>query len=211
MTMLRARVVLALVLVVASCAWLVGRSVAVPSASPALAPAPTVVGLVNLERLMNGLNELKDRNEKLKPLVEADEKRLQEMEMQIAAIESELKDVIPESDSMLRLEKVAQRNELRQSYDYRSKALRGLNDLRNGEVIRQLYGKVTESIGAFAAREGFDLIVLDDRGLTITEKDGLQEINRLLLNKRILFAKGELDVTDRLVQIMNNEYDAGKK
>jgi hypothetical protein len=36
------------------------------------------------------------------------------------------------------------------------------------------------------------------------------EVNQVILSKRILFADGSLDLTERIATVMNNEYGAAK-
>ena len=177
--------------------------------SAAAAPPPTAVGLVNLERLTENLDELKSRNAKLEAGREADRKQIADMEPQIKALSAELKDTIPASDRMLRLDKEAKLAELKRIYEVRVQAFKQRVEMQNGEAIREIYTKVTAALKELSEREGYDIVLLDDRGISIPEDAQLNEVNRILVNKRVLFARPDLDITDRLITLMNNQWAAG--
>jgi len=187
----------------------ISSSLATPSGEAAPA-APANVALVDLAKLMNGLDELTMRNIELATRKEALQKRLNEIRDQMSSIDNELKNVIREDLVKERTEKSAEKFQLEALYEATGKASQRLIDLDNGDIIRDLYIKVTATIGAFAQREGFDLVMLDDRAIQLpTSRATLKDYNQIIESKRILYANPTLDVTDRLITIMNNEYKAG--
>jgi Skp family chaperone for outer membrane proteins len=187
----------------------ISRSVAKPAVAQAPA-APANIALVDLAKLMNSLDELTTRNTELAGRKEGLQKQLNDLRTQMTDIDTDLKDVIPLDKVKERTEKMAQRFEIEALYEARGKAYQRLIDLDNGEIIRDLYTKVSTTVDAFAKREGFDLVLLDDRAIQLpTSRATLKEYNQIIESKRILFASQGLDVTDRLTTIMNNEYKAG--
>ena len=80
----------------------------------------------------------------------------------------------------------------------------------NSQIIRELYAKVNKTIEEFAKREGYSMVLLDDRGIELTQQMTSNEVNQVILSKRILFADGSLDLTERIATVMNNEYGAAK-
>lgn len=175
----------------------------------AAAPPPTAVGLVNLERLTQNLDELKDRNKKLEVLRQPYAKQIEDMETQIKALTAELKDTIPANDRMLRLDKEANLAELKRIHEVRVQAFKQRLEMQFGEAIRQIYAKVSAAIKEFAEREGYDLVLLDDREILIPENAQINQVNQILVEKRVLYAKGEMDITDRLITLMNSQWAAG--
>ena len=176
---------------------------------PAPAPAPSSIALVNLERLFENLAELKARNAQIKTEQDGKYAELTQLDDKIKALEAELKDTIPLSERQKRADKAAEIAESRGILKVRSELLGGTIERKNFEVIRDLYDKAGAAVAVFAAREGYDLVLLDDRSLALPESGSMNGLNSVILSKRILFAKGGVDVTDRLITQMNNEYTAG--
>jgi Skp family chaperone for outer membrane proteins len=187
------------------------RSLARPEPAPEMA-APTVVGIVDLEKLMNGLAELNDRNNSLNNRKTALQNQLNDIKKQIDGIDNDLKNNIAPSDVKARTEKLAQKFELEALYEARGKAYQRLIDLENGDIIRELYEKVTTTVSAFAQKNGIDLVILDDRAITFpdnTKRVSVKEVNAIIESKRILYAGASVEITDRVLDLMNNEFKAG--
>ncbi|HYF13945.1 MAG TPA: OmpH family outer membrane protein [Phycisphaerales bacterium] len=185
-------------------AWNAGQAHAVREP----APSPNTVGIVDLETLMNGLQELKDRNAVLDRVKDEYREQLNKLNEEIKTIEAQLKDNIPKDDRRLRASKAAELVEKRNLFDFRKKSFETLVEMQAAEIIRELYAKVNVSIGELAQREGYDLILLDDRRLVLSENATLERLNNEILSKRVLFARPDMDLTQRLMTILNNDYAA---
>lgn len=182
---------------------------AVPSAM-APAPAPTTVGLVNLEALMNNLTELKDRNAEVKIISDEMIAKRTKLAEEVKEIEAQLSTSVPASNMQERVRMTAELAEKRQLLKIRSEGFSAQIDVINAQIIRELYGKVTKAIEEVAKREGYSLVLLDDRGIELSPQMSSDAVNQVILNKRILFADGSLDITDRIATVMNNDYAAAK-
>jgi len=127
------------------------RSDAVPgNAAAVVAPTPANVGLVDLAKLMNNLQELKDRNDLTMGKGKQLQDKLGEISTQLKAIDAELKDVIPKDDKARRIEKVAQKFELEATFEARGKSYQRIIDLDHGDILNDLYPKAIAAIDAFA-------------------------------------------------------------
>jgi Skp family chaperone for outer membrane proteins len=180
-------------------------------AESALAPAPVTVAIVEVARVMNGLNELKERNDIGKIRGAELEKKLQEVEQTIKNIDAELETVIPKNDTKRRTQAMADKFEAENLLKARFQAYKQLLDLENGDIIRDIYAKVILAIEDFAKKNNYDLVLLDDRGMMLPPVGGQERLKAIIENKRILFAKPELDITDRIITIMNNDHAAQPK
>lgn len=173
------------------------------------APEPVRVGLVDIGALMNGLDELKTRNDAVQAKGKGLQENLVALENQIKAIDAELKDMIPKDDTKRRIEKLAMRVELRATLEARGKAYQQIINLENGDILSDLYGKVQLAAAAFAQKEGLDMVLMDDRAIKLLPNLTDKEYNEIIQNKRIVYARDGMDVTERLRVTMNNEYAAG--
>jgi len=186
------------------------RSFARPEPSASVAPsAPAVIATVDLEKLMNGLTELSDRNKSLNQRMEVRAAQLNDIKKQIDAVENDLKNNIAENDTKSRTEKLAQKFELDATFEARRNAIRGLVELENGDTIRELYQKTLGYVDAFAQKNGIDLVLFDDRSISFSKRAGVKEVNETIADKRILYANSTLDITQAVLTAMNNEYAAG--
>lgn len=186
------------------------RSIARPEAAATVAPsAPSVIAVVDLEKLMNGLTELADLNKALNQRNEQRVAQLNDIKKQIDAVENDLKNNIADNDVKLRTEKLAQKYELDATFEARRNAYRGLVDLENGDTIRELYLKSLRYVDAFSQKNGIDLVLFDDRGINFAKRSSVKEVNETIAEKRILYASSTLDITQAILTAMNNEYAAG--
>ncbi|MCE7974785.1 MAG: OmpH family outer membrane protein [Leptolyngbya sp. PLA1] len=179
------------------------------SASPAGVPAQIQprVALVNLE-LINKLTELQDRNRAIAAHADQLKKTLDDMGEQIKAVDNELATVIPPTDHKRRNEKQAEKIELQGLREARSRMYQQIINLEQGDVVRELYLKLNAVVAQIAAKDGFDLVVLDDSSLKIPERATAEEYGSLLKQRTVLFRTDAMDITDRVLTVLNNEYAA---
>lgn len=179
------------------------------AARPAtVAPAPVTVALVDLARLMGGLDELKYRNATGKSRGEAYQKQVDSITDEIKQIEAELDGVITQSETKKRVEALVKRAELVNLRESRKTGLQYKIDLENGETIHDLYSKALETISQIAKQDGFDLVLLDDTKITLPAAATMKEYRSIMEARRILYARDGQDITDRVMTVMNNNYAA---
>jgi len=174
-------------------------------------PAPVSMAMVDIPKLFNNLQENADRNDLVIVKGKGYENELKGLAAQITQKDNELKTVIPPSDKRRILKANAEIYELETTIEARKKIYQRTLDLDKGEISNEVYPKVTDAIKRFAAREGFDLILFDDRSTPLPEIGTFRDYNEQIVRKRILFAKDGLDVTEQILTMMNNEYAAVKK
>ncbi|MFA6043963.1 MAG: OmpH family outer membrane protein [Phycisphaerales bacterium] len=176
-----------------------------------LAPAPTAVAIVDLQRLFNGLTELTDRNKDIDAKQAGYKAELEQLKKQAEDIEKDLSTTVNPSDTKQRTELSLQAVILRQSIQGKSELYTRVLDIMSSDLIRELYGKCTAAVASAAKRDGYDLVLFDDRSISLPERSGTKELNQVVANKRVLYANDTVDITDRLITLMNNDYKAGVK
>lgn len=181
---------------------------AVPA--PAQVSQPAKVGIVDMTTLINGLSELKDRNAAMKPILDQRLSELEQLQQQAKQLEADLKDNIPSTDVQRRIETRTQLQEATNNLKLRKERWDMTIDLRNAQIVRELYAKASLAISEVAQRDGYDLILLDDRPLELTEFSSVNQLREEVLSKRILFAAPTLDITQRVLTAMENQYAQGK-
>lgn len=173
--------------------------------------APATLGVVNLDELLKGLSETKDRTEQIQASKAARTAELEQVVKKLKDAQAEL-ELTPKEDTKSLLSKRAQVFELETQAKAKRDALQTILNFENGDIIRGLYTKVTASCEKLAAKQGLDLVIVDDRAMRpLPESGSEQEMRAAIQSRQILFASKAVDVTGPLVTLMNNEYNAGGK
>lgn len=170
------------------------------------APPATVVATVDVQKLMEGLAEVKARNEVLRADATKKQAELDEMRAKIKKVKEDLE--LMNKESIDYRNKFAEGIVLEANLQSKGKIYTQLVDLDSGELIRAVYTKIQATVAKVAAKDGYSLVMLDDRGLGLPKTGSDKDMNGVILNKRILFAEANLDITERLIAEMNNEFNA---
>lgn len=179
------------------------------SATARLAPEPARIATVNLEKLVGQLDEVKERDSSVKARGQQRQEELDKLRSDLKSIETEINTIA--KDSPERREKIAKGLELKQVVDTKFRVYQQLINIEKGEILADVYRKIVEASGRLAEREGYDLVVMDDRVIQIPDAASDGDVNGAIQAKRVLWARPSLDVTDRLVTMMNNERNAPRK
>jgi Skp family chaperone for outer membrane proteins len=182
-------------------------------AGPAPAPAPAVVATIDIERLMNNLQESKDRNDLVQSRGADLQRRLNEAADQIKAKREDLESgAIPKSDYNRRNEVIREIFEADALRRARLETYQSQHDIERGDVVHEIFDKVLAAATDLAKKEGYDLVLMDDRAISFPPLGSgtFNQVSPILSSKRVIYAAPEMDITDRLITIMNNQYNAGK-
>jgi Skp family chaperone for outer membrane proteins len=188
-----------------ACAAMYSTAVSSPTPPP---PPPVTVALVDIERLVNGLHEREALNLNTKTAMESLEAKLKVTGDEIDRIENDLKVTVAPNDYATRVRLMSELNELMAVHKARREAFQRQLDITKGDVITTLYSRAIAAIDGFAKREGIDLVLVDDRNVKLPELGSAVDgaVMRAIDNKRVLYARDSLDITTRLITLMNAEY-----
>lgn len=187
---------------------LVGWRAGAESTEARIAAQPTSVAVVDLMRALNELDELQALNA---PLVERAKQRqadLDALREQLEGLQAQL-DALPANDLEKRRQLRAQIYELRETATARASVYQSLINIEKGEVIRPLYTKFMDAVEEVATKQGYELVIFDDRGMEVPTQGTEAEINRAIERKRVLYAAERLDITNEVVLLMNQNFNAG--
>jgi len=176
--------------------------------------APLKVGIVDILRVFDELEERVDMNADLRQLKEKHDARLKELVDRAKGLEDKVRLLRPESDEAKRL--ADQLDEAKR--DFRS--YRDVSEERFYEKLfnftRSLDAKIRTEVRAYAAEAGMDL-VLRGRDADIAGFDeGLEprmkylELNRRIEGRNVLFSQPTFDFTDMIVKRLNDRYTREK-
>jgi Skp family chaperone for outer membrane proteins len=171
--------------------------------------APPVVAIVDLERVTNQLQEMKDPNA-------AREERFKSLQAQVKSAQERAKELgdklkAQAPDDPLRRVIYVEAFEAEALAEAKANALQKVLDVEAGDAISGVYAKVCATIAAIARDDKIDLVLVDDRGIKLPTNVGQKTIQAVITTKRILFANPALDITSQVISRMDNDYNAGKK
>jgi len=169
---------------------------------------PANVGMIRLGSLMDGLQEAKDKGTSLEGRRLSVVEDLRVLEEEIKTLQARIE---AESLTGEALFNVAQELSEKQAFGQaRLEAAQTRLDIARGDMMREMYEKVTVACGQFADNNGYDLIMVDDRSFPLARPQSTTAAQQeAIRGKRVLFARQSLDVTDQVLTLMNNQYAAG--
>lgn len=197
----------ALLAVAAAAAAVVAWTAGANSARPA-APSPTAVAVVDPDRILGKLNELKDRDAALKARGEALQQDVNKLNVELEGIQADLKLSTPGTPAWRDLR--AREIELEARGKARVQSLQQILDLERGEVMKAMYEKIVAATAEYAAREGWEIVVLDDRAMINLPGEGtFRDMGGMIRQKKMIYVAPRVDISDPVATYMNNAFVPG--
>lgn len=173
---------------------------------------PTAVRIVDLSRLMDGLDQRSEADMALDRRRGAMTTEAQTREREINELNTRLKAATDPRER----ESLAADIDLRM-LKHKASLTFDTNtfDIDQALYLKQLYGAVKSAIRDLALAEGYDLVVVDDAGGEITWEDKAPmtrqaQVVQQVSSRRVLFAAPTIDITEALITRMNNAFRTGK-
>jgi Skp family chaperone for outer membrane proteins len=174
----------------------------------------TVVVAVNLRTVLDGLEqrsvaeaeveEIKDR------ILAEDGQRKQELQDLRAQFDN-----IPEADEDAR--DALQEQLARQALDYDAWSRFSLEqvDIETSLRLRDLHRAIKSAIAELCEIEGYDIVLVDDsqQELTVNRDSRVSrevQVLQQMISRRMMYVNPVADITDELIERMNNAYNAGE-
>ena len=173
------------------------------NAAPVDAP---VIATIRISEVINGLDELKEREAELKMFIDERQADIARRGEELAAKVDEM-NLMP-TGTPQRKQAYQDAMRLRLNLDVEGEISTQLIDARRGEVYAEIFKKIQSGAQQLAQREGYHLIITDDSDAVINP-DTERNVRAGILSRRVLFSDPSLDVTDDLILTMNNAWKAG--
>lgn len=200
MTRLHAVTVAATILVTASLVWRAGAQNGVQP------PRQARIATIDIPRLIAALDERAPREQQLQTFINNlnDELKAKGEEMDSAKADMQLL-VAGTPERRRKAEEVTR---MRIDLEVQGRWSEQLIDRRRAEVFADLFEKIRDATAKVAQQRGFDLVFSSDVGGDIP-RDQEAQIRSVMSARRMLYVSSELDITDDIVRLMNNEWHAG--
>lgn len=183
-------------------AWRAGASGS-PAPSPA---APTAVAFVDFARVYKSLKEGSDRDARMIAQRKTYQEELDLLTKRIKGLETDLAGAKRQSTDAVEAFIALQEGEIGASA--RKEGLERRLSLMQGNHERELYMKFLGTLDFIAQRDGWDAILLDDRALPVRELAPLDVVREAITQRKTLYIAPRADITDQIIEIMNNDYAA---
>ena len=209
-----------LVIVSAMLPMLAAVLIALPLAQPALAqnaPAPettagpTRVGVVNVGKVFNSMQETKDITARF----ESERQNLQTLGQQHQQELHQLQQMLangPKPGSQQFDDQQEQLDEKTVQYDNDLK-LKQLQSVRNqARQLKAIFAKIEDAVGQVAKQRGLDLVVTEIKP-DLSDNANLtpEEISQRINQRNLMFVDPKIDITAEVVTMLDAKYKAGEK
>lgn len=170
-------------------------------------PAAPVIATVDLEQVIQKMKEREDKENALKARSEEYKNKLKLLQDEATSDKSKL-DAETEGPGKIAMAKSLREKIFRMEFEgqYATKILGEMQ----GEMLKDLYTKINNTARVIAKRNAYQLVITSDENAQVNAGDP-DSIKRAIAFKRILYVDPAMDITNDIVNELNNAYAAGKK
>jgi Skp family chaperone for outer membrane proteins len=189
------------VLIIASVVLLTGF--AGVQAGSLLAPQPTKIAIVDVIKVRNGLKEAKsisvEIEEKLRKAEQEQKSRVEE----IKQIQEDLSILVPGTTDYKdkQLELITKSVEAKAWQEVAKAQL----NVEHAVQLEAMYRKIVAASTDIATVHGYDMVLSKERDINFRNAKP-KEIDALIALRKILWSRDDMDITDLVIQKMNNDF-----
>jgi Skp family chaperone for outer membrane proteins len=161
---------------------------------------PVAVAVVNVGQVFDGLQERRHHHRSITEMRERFQNEQEQLEENIRRKESEMSLLETGSDEWMR-----QRDEIqRMALEYQMMQQLHSQRLENesARLTMLIYRRINDAVGQAAERGGYDLVVTREPMPT-----GPNVNPNIIQNRRVLYATNEIDISDQILQTLNNQFE----
>lgn len=180
-------------------------SAATPIASAiqsSFAPEPSKIATVDLGRLLDGLEEKQVAEGLLAEFAQEEKVKVDALKLASDDARADLEAASEATRDELRREALSREA----NYRVQVQVTNALIEQRISQIQIEFFNTLIEEVSLYAERIGYDLVVTDDRGLTIPPNLGGPELENAILSRRVVYVREATDITDDLITELNNRY-----
>ena len=170
----------------------------------------TAVVTVDLQRVLDGLNQRAKAQVELDAMREETIAEDEQQQAMLKRLKEEL-DAAPEAEKDAKREEMAMR--ALEYNAWRAFALERI-DIEKSIMLRNLYRSINTSIDKLATANGYDIVLSNDSDAELMINSEAQlpremQIRQQILGKKVLYRSDLVDITDELIERMNNAFNVG--
>jgi Skp family chaperone for outer membrane proteins len=77
--------------------------------------------------------------------------------------------------------------------------------------IEAIYKKMLETVGRVAQANGYKLVLFKEQDVNLSSISKPEQISAIIGSRKVLWASDDLDLTEQVIQRLNNEFSTGGK
>ena len=169
---------------------------------------PTTVAVVQLARVFDELQQTTAINAEFSGRSQRLEREETDRRAEITRLENDLRDLLPGTSAHDQTQQqLAQKViELQAWIEFQRQMLQRDHALQIEKTYRDIIG----GISRVASDVGYDLVIFKPAELEFSNAKPQQVFEEIRL-RPVLYARNTIDITDQIIQRMNNEYEAGSQ
>lgn len=171
--------------------------------NPGSAPS---VAVVAVEQVFNNLAERRAIEAEINAELEELQQEQQERRTEIRDLENDLNLLDPEGDAARDVQEQLE-SKLVEYEVWQQMSSRKMESER-AIRIASIYRKMMDAIEQVAQREGHDIVLFKEQTPEFRGAQDQQQIAAMIQSRKLLYSADELDISDRVLQRMNNEFEA---
>jgi Skp family chaperone for outer membrane proteins len=189
-----------------------GLAAAIPAATAqagARTAQPSVIAVVNVNRVLDASKEWEDTKLRLAAAAERRKTEIDKIAAEVATLRQKIEAAPRGSPDRHRM--AGELVERGAQQEVREKVAIQLSDLEAGPEVWGLYLRMNDAIKQIATQQGIDLVISDDSPLPNIQEGrqlSASNVTQLTTNRQVLFAGSRIDITDQVVTVLNNQYAA---
>jgi Skp family chaperone for outer membrane proteins len=166
-----------------------------------MAASPTAVATVNIDKVFGGLNERAQIDTRLMTIAEDLTAQSEALAEQIDELQEELEMYTPGSDKHQgALEQYTLKGLEYQAFgEFSMMKL----DVHKATEFRRVFESISGAVSILAIELGYDIVMVDDSVNPIGGGNDSDAVRLNIMSRQILYANGEVDLTDVLTERMN--------
>lgn len=179
------------------------------STAPRTQAPATAVAVVDVAKIMLNMDMVKNETAKLKSDFETKQKSLDGMRKKIEDLAKQVeaaKAGTPEK-RQLAFDQLRSEAELKMTGDLYQRQL----NLSQGDLYKQAFNELNNAIDQVAKQNGYHLVLRSDADVKLPDNISGQDMENFIANQRVFYADSAVDITEQVVQALNNDYKAGGK
>jgi len=168
-----------------------------------MAGRPTSVAVVDVQLVFESLKEKVQIEADLKGRLEQLNQDEQDRKRELEELKSDLEILAPDTPAYNEKQAKLEQSAI-ELQAWRTFQTQKLNRER-GLQIERLYRKLLDAIGRISQQNGYDLVLFKEKPVDFrgTKPEAL---NTLIQVRKVLWSSDELDLTDQIIQLINNEF-----
>ncbi|MEC9373135.1 MAG: OmpH family outer membrane protein [Planctomycetota bacterium] len=170
-------------------------------ANNVMAPQPTAVAVVNVEKVINNLDEREALQQALADYIDGRRSRLEERQKEVQDARARLEVLPPGNDRKDQQETVSR---LQMLLEAEGQFADRQVDFRRGEIFGTLFEKIRGVVDEIAKEQGYGVVLSNDSVVAI-QFAGEAAVTRQIASLKVLYASESIDISDEVIRRMNSK------